>query len=190
MRSAKATLGRGADPERTKHRILTVRAVSSKAGVTAPSIYWHFGSMDELRRQVMDRAFQRLLVALAAAPEQSDPLVRLGAAARIYRDFGIDHPRVYQTMFIAPDANSGLLIRRDETAGRRAFAHLEGVVAACLTHRRISDLRPQPTAIAIWSFVHGMVALQLAGRLGMSRAGFDRFFDESLAVLLRGFGLT
>ena len=205
MAAGSAAVGRGADPEATRRRIMnaaarlfnrsgidavTVRAVSTRARVTAPAIYWHFGSMDGLMREVMEQAFGRLILALEAAPPAGDPRDRLVAAARIYCNFGLEQRRAYHTMFIAEAPASGLLLRTDNTTGRRAFGHLEGIVQACLAHQAKDPRRAQSTVITIWSLVHGLVALQLAGRLGMDREAFDQCFDESLAALLRGLDLA
>jgi AcrR family transcriptional regulator len=200
----KAPVGRGADPETTRRRILraatsmydrfgpdavTVRAVSARARVTAPAIYWHFGSMDGLLREVMNSAFRQLITALEKAPVSASPVTQLTTATRIYRDFGLDHPRAYHTMFMVKDPGRGVLRQKRETAGRRAFAHLESLVAECHASRGIAGPESLQAAIAVWSLVHGMVALQVAGRIGMDRKEFDHFFDDALAVMLRGLNL-
>jgi len=165
---------------------VTVRAVEQKANVTAPTIYWHFGNMDGLVREVVDGAFAGLLAALTSVPPGQNSLERLIALARAYRDFALEHPQLYHTMFLASDPTRAIMRATRRTVGRQTFEMLEGCVAACVADGAIAKADTRSTAITIWSLVHGLIALQIAGRVGVERSDFDRLFDRSLAVLVRG----
>jgi AcrR family transcriptional regulator len=169
---------------------VTVRAVENKANVTAPTIYWHFGNMDGLIREVVDGAFSGLLGALTAASPGRSSLERLLAMARAYRDFALDHPQLYHTMFLATDPTRAVMRGTRRTVGRQTFEMLEACVAACVADEVIAKADTRTTAVTIWSLVHGMVALQIAGRVGLERSDFDRLFDRSLAALVRGLRAT
>jgi AcrR family transcriptional regulator len=165
---------------------VTVRAVEKKANVTAPTIYWHFGNMDGLVREVVDGAFTGLLAALTAASPGRSSVERLLAMARAYRDFALDHPQLYHTMFLATDPTRAIMRGTRRTVGRQTFEMLEACVAACVADEVIAKADTRTIAITIWSLVHGMVALEIAGRVGLARTDFDRLFDRSLAALVRG----
>jgi AcrR family transcriptional regulator len=165
---------------------VTVRAVEKKANVTAPTIYWHFGSMDGLVREVVDDAFTRLLAVLSAAPQGRNPVDRLFGLARAYRDFALDHSQLYHTMFFAADPTRAVMRGTRQTVGRQTFEMLESCVAACIADGLIAKADARSTAVMIWSLVHGLVALQIADRVGLERPDFDRLFDRSLTTLVRG----
>jgi AcrR family transcriptional regulator len=165
---------------------VTVRAVEKKANVTAPTIYWHFGSMDGLVREVVDDAFTRLLAALSAAPQGPSPVDRLVGLARAYRDFALDHSQLYHTMFLATDPTRAVMRGTRRTVGRHTFEMLETCVAACMAEGLIANADARTTAVTIWSLVHGLVALQIADRVGLERPEFERLFDRSLTTLIRG----
>jgi AcrR family transcriptional regulator len=197
------SVGRGADPATTRRRILTaatrlytthgpdavtVRAVSARAKVTPPTIYWHFQSMDALLSEIIDEAFLPLLTALGGIDPGGTPRERLLAAVWIYKDFALAHPQAYHTMFIAGDPGRGLLRNDRNSIGKQAFAILQGIVAECIDAGDIVGQSAESAAIVIWGFAHGHVALQLAGKIGMERGDFDRFFDHALSIVLRGLG--
>ena len=203
MRVPSVGAGRGADPATTRRRILaaatrlyamrgpeavTVRAVSARARVTPPTIYWHFQSMDVLLREIIDDAFLPLLTALTAIDPGDAPRDRLLAAVWIYKDFALAHPRAYHTMFIAADPGRGLLRNDRNSIGKQSFTVLQGIVGECVRAGDITGERAESAALIIWGFAHGHVALQLAGKFGMERSDFDRFFDHAFAIVLRGLG--
>jgi AcrR family transcriptional regulator len=196
-----ASVGRGADPAATRRRILaaatrlyaahgadgvTVRAVGARAKVTAPTIYWHFASMDDLIIEVIDGAFRPLVAALETIDGDAPARDRLLAAVRIYRDFALDNPRAYHTMFVAPDPGRGLLRSTRQSVGKQSFAMLRGIAADCIASGLITGETPEAAAVTIWGFVHGFVTLQLAGKIGMERDDFEGFFDHAFSILLRG----
>ena len=193
--------GRGADPTATRRRILraatrlyaahgpegvTVRAIGALANVTAPTIYWHFESMGALVRHVIDAAFEPLLAKLQTIDSDATPRARLLTATRIYREFALANPREYHTMFMVPDRGRGVLRGSRISVGKQTFDILRGIVADCIEAGDIRGETPESGALVIWGFVHGLVALQTAGRIGMDRGAFELFFDRAYAVLLRG----
>jgi len=165
---------------------VTVRAIEERAKVTAPTIYWHFGNMDALVREVVDDAFRRLLAAITAIPPTHSSIERLRLLAHAYRDFAIGHPQLYHTMFLATDPTRAVMRGSRRTVGRQTFEILESCVTACIADGFFAAADARATAITIWSLVHGMVALQVAGRIGLEQSDFDRLFDGSWATLLRG----
>ena len=154
--------------------------------MTPPTIYWHFASMDALLSEVIDRAFTALLAALETIDPAAAPRERLRAAVRIYKDFALANPRAYHTMFIAPDPGRGVLHGSRNSVGKQSFAILRGIVGDCIDSGQLSAETSENAALAMWGLVHGLVALQLANKIGMEPSDFDGFFTHAFAVLLRG----
>ena len=164
---------------------VTIRAVADATGCTAPTIYWHFGDKSGLLAEVYGAGFRDLAASLHAALDEPAPMDQLWAAIRIYRDFALDNPQAYTTMFTTIDPDRALEDGDARRPGRQAFDFLLARVKACTTDALLpTSLDARALAIAIWSTAHGMVSLQISGRLGLSRARFSRMFDDTLGFLL------
>ena len=104
----------------------SLREIAESAGMQAGSLYYHFGSKEELAECVMDMgvvgARQAAEAALAAAGENADPLTRIAAAFRGHlgyllqeADFAVATLRMlHQT----PDAVRTRHMRKQRALGR------------------------------------------------------------------------
>ena len=132
---------------------VTLRAVAREAGVSAPAVYGHFADLDALLDAVVDQGFERLRTeVLAAVAPLSDPAERLVAGCRAYVDAGLAAPARYRAMF-GP--------RRGH--GAQAFAVLVDGVAACVAAGRSASADPAADAALLWTALHGVVTLHVAG---------------------------
>jgi len=142
--------------EREGRSAVTMRRLAQGLGVQAPSLYKHVSDKDELEAALADLAREELAAALAGAPA-------LDEAARRYRAWALDHPHLYRLATERP-LPDGV---RPTAGADRAESPLLEVVGD--EHR----------ARAAWAFAHGMVELELAGRLpdaaGAWRAGVEAF---------------
>ena len=118
----------------------------------APSLYKHVSDKDELEAALAELAVEELAVALAGTPS-------LEEAARRYRAWALDHPHLYPLVTERP--------LRDAAPPEGAESPF--LEAVGYEHR----------ALAAWAFAHGMVELDLAGRLldaaGAWQAGVAAF---------------
>lgn len=136
MREARALL------EREGPDGLSMRRLAEVVGIRAPSLYKHLAGKPELEAAVIADGLEELGRAL---DEAGPDLGRLTAA---YRAFAVGHPHLYTLMTDRP-------LRRDllpEGVEDRAAVPLRAV------------LPDEATARAAWAAVHGLAALELAGR--------------------------
>jgi AcrR family transcriptional regulator len=164
---------------------MSTRAVVERAGVTAPSLYRHFASKDELIVAVLERRFAELADALrAAGGAASDPCEVLALMARAYLDYGRQHPGPYRVMFSSFAVGPSTV--GDSPEGHPGTPALEGlvhqVVAAlcCPVHHPDAHAGVRPAAAgasgapedavletahvvawAIWAALHGTVDLSI-----------------------------
>ena len=129
-----------------------MRRVAAEIGVTQPVLYSAFSG----RQALIDAVALDGFGALAAALEAVDvsPLARM----RAYLDFAAAHPKIYEAMFSMP---SGLVFggATPREPMSRAFS-------------AIHDAFPGPDdtrAEVAWATLHGLVTLQVSGRLPESR---------------------
>ena len=142
---------------------LSVRAVTTRAGVTPNALYLHFAGKDELLSAVMIASYKELRGFLhAAVPPDADPIEQLRALSSGYLDFAEQQPGIYRVLFMtkvrdgvpipAPGAASGL----DE--GVDAFNDLLEIVTRCLP----DGPDPFTQATYIWAGLHGYASLHQA----------------------------
>ncbi|MGL5442765.1 MAG: TetR/AcrR family transcriptional regulator [[Mycobacterium] stephanolepidis] len=132
----------------------STRAVCAMAGVTAPTLYHHFGSADGLLSAAITEAFAQFLEGKKAEVFSPDPLVALGQGWDNYVRFAAERPRLYAAMLVrvlqgasipAADAARALLIERIEAVAAEYQLAMEAQAAADL----------------VWASAHAAASLYL-----------------------------
>ncbi|QQD76390.1 TetR/AcrR family transcriptional regulator [Curtobacterium sp. YC1] len=78
---------------------VTLRAIARAAGITAPSIYRHFESVDAVLRTVVEDTFAELEDVLRQAQAGSTGEQQVWAVSRAYLAFADEHPGRYRLLF-------------------------------------------------------------------------------------------
>lgn len=122
---------------------VSMRLVAARLGVRAPSLY----------KQAMENAMIAIGLRRQGAfcqQAMQGAEDELWAVAQAFRRWALDHRHLYELMMAAP-LDPGPLVRAAElVAGRALRDAMEGDVVGALT---------------VWSFGHGLVSLELQGRL-------------------------
>jgi len=163
-------------------RGLTIRAVATSAGVTAPSIYRHFKDKSELLQAVVDSRFTHFGLALdSAVAGAADPYDHLRRRCQAYLRYAHEHPTWYRMLFSdstmgwEPGIVPGL-------PGFTAFtAHLEAV-KACLEAGTLEGPDPFRVALLLWAGLHGLSELPVT-KPGIPWPPAEELTDELLAAL-------
>lgn len=143
---------------------LTMRAVSTAAGVTPPSVYRHFPDKQSLVREIITEQFDTFTRTLetAAASAGEQPMARLEAMSRAYVQTGLAQPGHYRVLFSATNAGpAGLgLPEGTEHPGAPSYRTLIEAVAACLpaSRRRTAAMA---LGTELWASLHGIVDLRI-----------------------------
>lgn len=144
----------------------SLRAVASRAGVTAPAVYRHFKDKDELLAAIAAECADRLAATVldAVARAEDDALARFRAVGIAYVQFAVAHPEHFRAMTVpglferVPEEQRRhheawhAAQRRDLEAGQRA-----GVIA---------DMPIDEVLIASHALVHGLAHMIVEGQLG------------------------
>lgn len=147
---------RGRDAE------LTLRGVAREAGVAAPSVYSHFPDLDALMLELIAVQLAALGDALASADRRTRhrrAVDRLGAMAHAYVRWGLDHPGPYTVLF---EGKALRRLTRDQELAMLAGTDLFGRLAGLLATLPEPPADPELAATAVWTSLHGLVALRLA----------------------------
>lgn len=140
---------------------VTVRKVAERIGYTAPIIYEHFGSKDEMLNQMLKKGYDSLhdeiLKAVDCCEQKED---RLRAMAMAYWNFAHETPELYQLMYGMEGA------RATSEAARDYAVPTAKLIADELIRFNPEQINKSNVAIVIveaWTIVHGMVALDISG---------------------------
>ena len=130
---------------------VTLRAVARAAGVTAPAIYGHFSSVEELLAAMRARVFADLDDAMADASAQAtDPIEQLLAHTMTYVEAGIRAPARRQLMFTVIAGAVNL-------AGEATFRTLVRLVRTCVAAGRCGSTSPDTDAVLLLAALDGLV---------------------------------
>jgi AcrR family transcriptional regulator len=164
---------------------VTIRRVAERIEYSPPTIYEHFAGKEALLTELMRQGFRLLLGAMeAGAGAAGDPAARVLAIGRAYWEFAWRNPELYQVMlglgvpFAAAGADSLAGGHIDEAEAVFAFT-----VAAIggLPSMRAADPTALEDGVAIvWSTLHGLVALTMAGRLKCEREQAGALVDRAM----------
>ncbi|MDC3962266.1 TetR/AcrR family transcriptional regulator [Polyangium jinanense] len=138
---------------------LSIREVCARAGVTAPTVYHHFGDKDGLVLQVLEDSFTAFVQTVDALDKPRDPIEALARAWDGYVAYGVAHPMHYRIMFMHRLARATPI-----PAATAAFQRLVDVVSAAEAEGLL--VPPLEEACkAFWSSMHGVTSLIASGHL-------------------------
>ncbi len=155
---------------------LTLAAVAARAGVAAPSLYKHVGSLAELRSLVSLRGWQELTDRVADAVMGRSGEAALRGLLLAYRSYVVEHPNRYRAMHQAPLTDPGTAA----VAGR-----LMGIVLAVLGGFGLEGPAAVHAARCLRSAVHGFAALEADGGFGLPE-DLDASFNLLVSMLVGG----
>ncbi|QII07245.1 TetR/AcrR family transcriptional regulator [Rhodococcoides fascians A25f] len=159
---------------------MKVRRISEEAGASTIAVYHHFGDLQHLLIEVVNRGFSMLRAELLdAAASNVEPEVQLFSMALCVRGMARGNPHLYDMMF-GLSTRGTYRAAAPATVTRKPFSDAYEVLArACqdlASSDRIDVEDGELIAAQLWSLVHGFVSLEAAGH-------FDDHGDAVLAVL-------
>ena len=169
--------------ERGPHAV-TMRELARELGVSAMTPYRYFADKEEILAAVRAAAFDRFATALErAAAVKGSATARADAVGRAYVDFAFSEADAYKLMF---DVNQPTaerfpdLVRAGARARRTMSRYMEDLVAEGYL---AGD--PETLGKIFWATVHGLVMLQLTGRLD-AKPDFATLHRTAMRLLARG----
>ncbi|MFZ5476327.1 MAG: TetR-like C-terminal domain-containing protein [Myxococcota bacterium] len=149
---------------------LTARGLGAFLGATTSRVYHHYGSLDRLLHAVATEGYRTLAAHLAGALPGG-----LAAVAEAFVAWGLDHPVLYELMFVRAYDWAAL-----RAAG--AFADAPGLAMWGALQQLLAGAEdPRTDALLFYAGLHGLVSLALGGRANIGRLDVtDR--DAALAA--------
>ena len=167
-----------------------MRRLGRRVGVTAPALYRHFGSREEVLFAVYQEAFDELFRGLTQALAGATPLERFEMAGDAYMEFALEHPRYFQMIhsfrqLMGLDATTPKLHRR-YCAIRQFWTDR---VRECTDAGIFRSLEGERVMLTFWGHSYGLLSLYSRRMMGdMSKAAFRDEFRASRRRILMGVG--
>ncbi|MBX7159221.1 MAG: TetR/AcrR family transcriptional regulator, partial [Acidimicrobiia bacterium] len=143
---------------------LSLRRLATVLGVTAPALYAHIGSKQGLLQGVAEGEFGSLMERFRAVTEAtSDPMEQIRGLSHAYVDYARANPQLFRTIFLfRPELTAAP--RGDELPLATAvFEFASAPVDDAIARGLIRRGDPLMTALTLWTAVHGVVTVILAG---------------------------
>lgn len=188
---------------------LSLNAIAREMGMTGPALYRYVGSRDDLITDLIVDTYTRFGDALWRAVEQSEGQpapARVRAVGQAYRTWSVANPQPYLLVFGTPiPGYTAPSDGRTTTAAQRALNALLTVVAGLdpgplPTHEEIdrecqawAEHAGAPAlpgrllrfAVTMWTRLHGVMSLEIAGHFDPALPGGHLFYTAELDDMLR-----
>lgn len=194
---------------------LSLRAIARELRITAPAIYNYFPCRDDLVTALIIDAYTSFgdsqLAARDALPE-ADATGRMRAIGLAYRQWAITHPQRYQLIFGTPIPGYEAPLMEVLPSAARSLSALVSVIESLRTAGQLqvedfpqimpgheaefevwknyggeADILSLSVAMIIWSRVHGLVSLEIAGNMPPFGPDGDALYRYELDAIQQQF---
>lgn len=161
----------------------TIRNIANEIEYSVGTVYVYFKDKNEILNALHSQGFMQLGGEMKVLYNVSDPMERVKAIGRVYLQFAIENPDMYDLMFsmkapiecIEPEDNG------EWSEGKRTFDILRSNVGQCMEAGHFKGHEQESLSFVLWSVVHGMASLHISERI----KGVD--LHEPATMLFRGY---
>lgn len=172
--------------EREGATAVSMRRVADAAGITPMAIYRHFPTREAMLTRIGDDSFEEIARHWNARKTGGDPLARLMSLQRIYLDYALAHPHLFDHAF-STQRKDARRYPEDFRHGRsRTLNAVHEVVLEAQQARLLRAGDPWDMAMTLWAHSHGLIALYRAGRFSYDDHQFRVFYEASLWMVIDG----
>jgi AcrR family transcriptional regulator len=156
---------------------VTTRAVCEAAGVTAPTLYHHFGDKDGLLGALVAQGVTAFMERKRANQQTADALADLERGWGIWTGFAVDHPQLFRLMVEST--------RNDPSVGQEAFDVMRVMIERLAADGRLTT-DAETAARTIWAAANGVASLFMQGAPVVEiTATAQLLFDALIARLVQ-----
>ena len=166
---------------------VSMRRLARDLGVTAPALYRHYNSREEMLLDVVAEAYRRLSERLYGALSGRTPAQRLFLAGQAYLDFALDQPKYYEMLYtpahtLGAEAFPEQVTEQVASVGR----FFNDRVRECIDAGLFQPLDPADVSGTLWAHAHGLISIYLRGCLDMDAEEFRRHYRASSRRAITG----
>ena len=142
----------------------SMRMIAQRIAYSPTTLYLYFKDKDAIFHALHSEAFQLLGGRLAPLAHVADPMERLFAMGRVYLHFALEHPELYDLMFIMEAPMCVVDEMHIWEEGDNVFRVLTATVGEAMKQKKFRKGDVEITSFLIWGTVHGMAALHVRDR--------------------------
>ncbi|SEE88952.1 transcriptional regulator, TetR family [Rhizobiales bacterium GAS191] len=137
---------------------LNLREIARRVGVSAPSAYHHFASLEAIAVALAEQGFAELAERLESAPTNAKG--RLAPTGQAYIGFARANPGLYRLMF-----GEGFRMASDGSEAVRALRQRAYEKVTAGLQRRLPPDEVPAAALFLWALTHGLSLLMIDGQV-------------------------
>ncbi len=172
--------------EREGASAVSMRRVADAVGITPMAIYRHFPNRDALLKRISDDSFDEIAHHWDARKTGGDLLARLMALQRIYLDYALAHPHLFDHAFSARRKDARRYPEDFKDGRSRTLNAVHDVVVEAQRSGLLRAGDSWDMSITLWAHSHGLISLYRAGRFSYDDHQFRAFYEISLRIVLDG----
>ncbi len=169
---------------------LSMRRLAGCVGCTAPALYRHYGSKEEVMQDLVGEAYRLFAQYLYRALEAATPLERFLKAGRSYVDFALEQPALYEIIYVPAEVLG--VPNHDSPVGAQACAigqFWSDRVREMIDAGYLKGGDPHAISMTLWAHAHGLLSIFHRGLLGISDPSrFREMITGSFLRMLEGLG--
>lgn len=143
---------------------VSIRRIAEKIEYSPATIYLYYKDKDELLYAVHNQGFQVYLNSLWGIEQIADPFEKLKAVCHRYLQFGLDHPELYDLMFIDRAPVRHIEEVEEKDPGRQSYEGFVHIVQDCIDAGYLPGQDARSASFILWAYVHGVIALIIRRR--------------------------
>lgn len=165
----------------------SMRKLAKTVGVTAPALYRHYPSKERLLIAVIGEAYRMFAQYIFGALSGKSPAERLERAGTGYLNFALEHPEMYEMLYISPH-HLGLVDYPPEVLEVSAATgqFWQDRIRECIETGIFRDGDPDALSLTMWAHAHGLITIYLRGMCPMSEPEFRAHYRSSGQRLMEG----
>lgn len=145
----------------------TIRSIAKEIEYSVGTVYVYYKDKNDILYDLHTQGFRKLGSDMKVLFNVENPMERLKAIGRVYLQFAIENPDMYDLMFSmkAPMEFLNSCNEEEWNEGKSTFDVLKSTVNQCLQRGYFKGHQLEPLSFAIWSMVHGMASLHISQRI-------------------------
>jgi AcrR family transcriptional regulator len=166
----------------------SMRKLAKCVGCTAPALYRHYESKEEVIQEVVAEGYRQFSQYLYRALEGRTPSERFILAGKSYLDFALEQPALYEIIYMPREILGGE--RHDDSVAAQACAigqFWTDRVREMMDAGFLKEGDPFEVSVTLWAHAHGFLSLYHRGLLpDMDEAGLRAHMSESFFRIMQG----
>jgi AcrR family transcriptional regulator len=144
----------------------TIRSIAHSIDYSVGTVYVYFKDKNAILHALHTQGFTQLGGNFQVLYNVPDPMERLRAMGKVYIQFAMANPDMYDLMFTlrAPMDFLNTVNQEEWNEGKATFDILRATVGQCIERGHFKGHKLEPLAFMIWSLVHGMCSLHISNR--------------------------